>query len=116
MNHDILMERETTAKPNLMVPWYILSSYAYYHLDQPVISDAAFDRLARRLRIDWKQVEHPHKRLISEDALRAGTLLLREDEYPLIAKGSAQSLLDALKPRNAAGPSAMERLYLSLLE
>ena len=116
-NHDRLMERETGAKPNCMVPWYVLASYAYYHLDQPVISDMAFDRLARRLLIDWKQVEHPHKRLISEDALRAATMLLSEDEYPSVAKGAARSLLADLRAEAMpADPSAAERLYLSILK
>ena len=115
-NHDRLMERETGAKPNCMVPWYVLASYAYYHLDQPVISDMAFDRLARRLLIDWKQVEHQHKRLISEDALRAGTMLLSEDEYPSVAKGAARSLLADLMGQGAAvGMSPLERAYRCLL-
>ena len=115
-NHDRLMERETGAKPNCMVPWYVLASYAYYHLDQPVISDMAFDRLARRLLIDWKQVEHPHKRLITEDALRAGTLLLREDEYPSVAKGAAKVLLrDLMGQGDACGMSPLERICRSIL-
>ena len=115
-NHDRLMERETGAKPNCMVPWYVLASYAYYRLDQPVISDMAFDRLARRLLIDWKQVEHPHKRLISEDALRAGTMLLSEDEYPSVAKGAARALLADLRGQeDACGMSPLERICRSLL-
>ena len=115
-NHDRLMERETGAKPNCMVPWYVLASYAYYHLDQPVISDMAFDRLARRLLIDWRQVEHPHKRLISEDALRAGTMLLSEDEYPSVAKGAAEALLrDLMGQEDACGMSPLERICRSLL-
>ena len=115
-NHDRLMERETGAKPNCMVPWYVLASYAYYHLDQPVISDMAFDRLARRLLIDWKQVEHQHKRLISEDALRAGTMLLSEDEYPSVAKGAAKALLrDLMGQGDACGMSPLERICRSLL-
>ena len=115
-NHDRLMERETGAKPNCMVPWYVLASYAYYHLDQPVISDMAFDRLARRLLIDWKQVEHQHKRLISEDALRAGTMLLSEDEYPSVAKGAARALLADLRGQgDATGMSPLETAYRRLL-
>ena len=116
MNHDRLMERETTARPNTMVPWYVLASYAYYHLDQPVISDMAFDRLARRLLIDWKQTEHQHKHLISEDALRAGTMLLSEDEYPSVAKDAAKALLrDLMGQGDACGMSPLERAYRSLL-
>ena len=115
-NHDRLMERETTARPNVMVPWYVLASYAYYHLDQPVISDMAFDRLARRLLIDWKQTEHQHKHLISEDALRAGTMLLSEDEYPSVAKDAAKALLRDLMGQGAAtSMSPLERAYRSLL-
>lgn len=114
MNADDTMIGATAAQPNTMVPWYILSSYAYYHLDSPVLSDAAFDALAVRLLSCWDVVEHPHKHLITEDALRAGTLLLAEDEYPGIAKGSANSILREM--RRAPRPSILEIFYMEFLK
>ena len=35
--------------PNMMVPWYLMASYAYYEQDQPILSDGLFDGLAKRM-------------------------------------------------------------------
>ena len=37
------------SKPNMLIPWYIMASYAYYVQDDPLLSDGAFDRLVHRL-------------------------------------------------------------------
>lgn len=108
MNHDSLMLEQTSACPAVMVPWYLIASHAYYHLDRPVLSDAAFDALGRRLLGAWHGIEHRHKHLIGEDALRAGTLLLDETEYPSMAKDAARRLAKMLIPPAAMSP--LERL------
>ena len=75
---------------NMLVPWYLLASYAYYILDEPVISDALFDTICRALDDLWDEVEHMHKPWIDRADLAAGTRL--RTDYPSMVKGSACSL------------------------
>jgi len=37
------------SNPNMLVPWYIMASYAYYVEDNPLLTDGSFDRLATKL-------------------------------------------------------------------
>lgn len=75
------------------VAWYLMASLAYYHWDRPILSDGAFDELARWLLERWETVQHPHKNLITEDDLRAGTLLLEEKRFPWVCSGAATRLV-----------------------
>lgn len=92
-DHDSLCTA-VVKNPVMLVPWYLMAAYAYYVLDRPIISDAMFDRLAQQLLSAWPEVGHRHKHLITEDDLRAGTLLIRD--YPAIVVGAAESLLRTL--------------------
>lgn len=76
---------------NLGVPWYLMASYAYYELDAPFLSDAAFDKLAKHLLRRWPLVRHRHKHLITEGDLEAGSLLTRD--FPEIVKGATLDLI-----------------------
>jgi len=69
---------------------YLVHSYIYYQLDNSVISDGEYDKLAKYILEHWDDLEHPHKHLISKDALQAGTMLLKDDEYPTIVKDTAR--------------------------
>lgn len=75
----------------LGVSHYVMASYLYYVLDKPSpLSDSTFDQLAQKLLRDWKKIDHPHKRLLSRETLKAGTLFdLNESDYPLMAKHAA---------------------------
>lgn len=74
-----------------LVNIYLISSYLYYFKDESVITDHAFDALTVRLLNEWKQVKHPHKRLIKLADLRAGTgFSIREDQYPWGIKSAAR--------------------------
>ena len=46
---------------NICIPWYLIASYAYYHLDKPIISDAMFDKLAVIIRDNYDTISHHHK-------------------------------------------------------
>jgi hypothetical protein len=81
--------------PNLSVPWYLMASYAYYELDEPFLPDADFDALASFMLEDWENIQHRHKHLITEDDLRAGTLLRRD--FPEIVKGAALDIIQRSK-------------------
>lgn len=74
---------------NMCVPWYLMASYAYYVEDNPIMSDAAFDRLARKTLDNFDKIVHHHKEALSEEMLRAGTFI---GEYPTRVKDATQSL------------------------
>ena len=74
---------------NMVVPWYLLSSYAYYVEDDPIFSDPFYDNLSRKFKKEWKNINHFHKSFISLDDLSAGTYL---GEYPKRVIGSLQNL------------------------
>ena len=58
---------------NQLVPYYLMSSYLYYHCDKQVLNDDEYDALAKRLLDEWDSVEHMHKHLITQGDLTAGT-------------------------------------------
>lgn len=74
---------------NMLVPYYIMTAYAYYVEDDPIISDAYYDNLAKLLLKHYDEVEHQHKHLINTDQLKAGTCLIK---YPSIIKGAVNDL------------------------
>lgn len=82
------------ANPNLGVAWYLMASYAYYELDDPFLSDAAFDGLAKFLLQRWRHINHWHKDMITKDDLAAGSLLRRD--FPSIVKDATVGLREAL--------------------
>jgi len=77
---------------NMMVPWYLMAAYAYYEQDDPILSDAMFDRLGKRLLENWDKIEHMHKDLITEDMLKAGTYI---GEFPSRIEGAVDHLKEA---------------------
>ena len=76
---DKIMQEVTEDNINMTVPWYLMTSYAYYVEDDPLVSDGAFDRLTKRMIKEWDKIEHFHKDHIKVDDLKAGTFL---GEYP----------------------------------
>ena len=74
---------------NLMVPWYLMASYAYYQEDDAILSDGFFDDMGKTMLACWDDIEHFHKELISKDDLTAGTYL---GEYPERVKGGLLSV------------------------
>jgi hypothetical protein len=77
----------------MLVPWYLITAYAYYILDESLIQDYEFDSMAKELLEKYDSIEHKHKSLISKEDLAAGTLLLAEEDYPLIVKDVANELV-----------------------
>lgn len=71
--------------PNMMIPHYIMASYAYYVQDDPIVSDAYYDELAKMILDYWGFINHYHKKYLNEDALKAGSYL---GEYPSIIEGA----------------------------
>ena len=73
---------------NMMVPWYLMASYAYYEESDPIFTDQFFDDMGKTMLEVWDDIEHFHKELISRDDLNAGTYL---GKYPERVKGGLKS-------------------------
>ncbi len=84
-----LLLEATNDNHNLMVPWYLMLSYAYYVEDDPLVSDGVYDRLARRMAEHWDTIEHIHKDVIKIDDLKAGSFL---GTYPSRLPDAVKSL------------------------
>lgn len=77
---------------NMMVPWYLMASYAYYKQDDAIFSDGFFDDMGKTMLKCWDDIEHFHKEHISVGDLEAGTFL---GEYPSRVEGGLASLREA---------------------
>ena len=58
---------------NMLVPYYLMFSYAYYQENESLIPDAEYDQICQDLITNWNDITHWHKRLLNLDSLKAGT-------------------------------------------
>ena len=68
---------------------YLLYSYAYYELGKSLISDQEFDLITVTLKNNWNDVInslHPHKHLLSYEAIEGSTGYNLKGNYPQIIK------------------------------
>ena len=74
--------------------------------------------MAKYILEHWNELEHPHKKLIDKDSLNAGTMLLREDEYPTIVKDTARMVKNGLieTEDSATLPEEKKQLFSNLDE
>ena len=71
------------------ISMYLMASYAYYYVFDPIMTDEQFDMLGRYLLESIDDLpDHPHKHLITKDDLRAGTYL---GDYPDIVCQAVQT-------------------------
>ena len=75
---------------NMLVPYYLMSSYLYYKTDKHVYRDGDYDKICKRLYNEWDDVEHWHKELIDKESLTAGTGY-QISEYPDRVKFAAEA-------------------------
>jgi hypothetical protein len=78
--------------PNSLLAWFLISSYCYYVLSEPVMTDMDFDYLTERLKEEYDNVNHPHKLLVTKDNLKAGTGF--DIDYPTIVKCTAVQIIE----------------------
>ncbi len=93
---DVAVEKRLEGKPNLLVAWYLMASYGYYHMDKSIISDAMYDSICKRLLdgIHSFEIDHMHLHLCDDDALRAGTAFhLKKSDYPLMVIGATEHVI-----------------------
>lgn len=86
---------------NMLVPWYLITSYAYYHLDQSLVSDKVYDAICKLLldEMDQFNIEHPNMDLIDPAALRAGTAFhLKIEDYPSRVRSVAEGMVSGKYP------------------
>lgn len=104
MKHDAMLDMLIAKSVNMLAPWYLISSYLYYHRDAPILSDGRYDQLCQQLNERWDEIEHRHKHLIERDWLPAGTCLLPLEAYPKITIGAACQLAGIEWPKIAPAP------------
>lgn len=82
------------ANPNMLVPWYLMASYAYYVYGKTIISDALYDQICQRLDAEWDSIEHRDKPIIECAFLkRCSGAYICDDNVPAQARGSLDYLL-----------------------
>ncbi len=79
---------------NMMVPWYLMASFAYYKQADPIFSDGFFDEMGKTMLECWDDIEHFHKNFITKDDLNAGTFL---GQYPSRVEGGLKALREKYK-------------------
>ena len=80
MNYEGTATKYIEESKNMMIPWYLMASYAYYEESDPIFTDFYYDSIARRMIDEWKNIHHFHKHLISLDDLTAGCYM---GTYPI---------------------------------
>ena len=112
--HDDACRALTAQMPTTIVPWLLMSGYAYHHLDRPILSDSAWDTLCREATALWPTLMHPHKHLITVEDLKCSSLFaLPRSSYPAIAVSAAERILRegvVQAPSAPAQPRQAERI------
>lgn len=101
MIYDRKVEGFLKKGPNMLVPWYLILSYAYYFLDVSLVSDGFYDRICKRLlaALDAFEVDHRHMALCNMESLEAGTAFhLKKTEYPGMAVSCAETFAKGINP------------------
>ena len=81
--------------PNMLVPYYLMYSYAYYKENESLISDTEYDDICKQIIEKWDNITHWHKSLLTLDALKAGTGY--DIEYPNRVISAAKTLIEKEK-------------------
>ncbi|MFI5399922.1 MAG: hypothetical protein ACHQZQ_02580 [SAR324 cluster bacterium] len=80
---------------------YLVHSFLYYRLDEPVISDEAFDAIVkhlRRLRKAYPQADIPHAELVDGTLGPEATAFQIRDYPPGVITAAFKLLYDAQQP------------------
>ena len=85
------MTRPYLTNPNMLVPYYLMYSYAYYQENESLIEDAEYDQICQDLITNWNNITHWHKPLLSLESLKAGTGY--DIKYPPRVVGAAIALI-----------------------
>ena len=85
------MTRPYLTNPNMLVPYYLMYSYAYYKENESLVDDTEYDQICRELIEKWDTITHWHKPLLDLESLKAGTGY--DIKYPNRVVGAAIALI-----------------------
>tara|TARA_R110000782_G_scaffold196085_1_gene285467 strand:- start:2347 stop:2676 length:330 start_codon:yes stop_codon:yes gene_type:complete len=85
--YETVISARVESSINMLVPFYLMCSYAYYVEDDGIVSDAYYDNMSKQLLKEYDNIQHMHLALISKDMLIAGSFL---GEYPSIISGAVK--------------------------
>ena len=77
--------------PNMLVPYYLMYSYAYYKENESLVDDTEYDQICQDLITNWDNITHWHKPLLDLESLKAGTGY--DIKYPPRVVGAAIALI-----------------------
>ncbi len=80
---------------NMLVPYYLMFSYAYYKENESLIEDTEYDQICRDLITNWNDITHWHKKLLNLESLKAGTGY--DIKYPERVVNAALALIKKTK-------------------
>ena len=89
INLDFECMRLIESNINMAIPWYLMSCYAYYEEDDPILTDSKFDKLSKIIVDKWDKIQHNHKDRLNLEMVQAGTFL---GDYPSRVEGGLESL------------------------
>lgn len=94
--HDVLCNSLITDNPNLMIPWFLMASYAYEVCDASIISDGMYDRLSTEMFKNFPSLTHRHKGLIeyAPGQTKGSSLCVNMRKVPLIVRDAAHNLMN----------------------
>lgn len=93
----------------MLVPWILLAACAY---DQstPIVSDATYDEWCQRAQRCWHRITHPHKIFVlHDDEGSQVSVMLRQDQFPGIVKGTLVGLFVKHGVTNAQRPISTKK-------
>ena len=85
------MTRPYLTNPNMLVPYYLMYSYAYYKENESLVDDTEYDQICQDLITNWDTITHWHKPLLDLESLKAGTGY--DIKYPNRVVGAAIALI-----------------------
>lgn len=97
----LVAEQAIASDSNMLVPWYLIASYAYYIRDEYIITDSYYDTICFLLmeELDAVNIDHRHAHLCDMKALSAGTgHHISESQYPLIIVSVAEGFISGENP------------------
>lgn len=103
---------------NMLVPYWVMSAWAYEHGEAPLVSDVFFDYIAEALGAEWDSIEHAHKGRINRDCVK--TAIAWDGPWPSMAIGAARTLLRNGPPDRSvwdapAEPSPVDRAAAAMV-
>ena len=87
---------------NCLIPWYLMTCFAYYHRNISLISDELFDQICVWLDEEFDNLEHVHKSYVKRDvgSAKGQAYSLREEGYPSMSIYAARNLISKFNDIN----------------